>query len=246
MSRGVKIGMLFLLACSSVTTTFAQVGIKVEKPEAELDVDGSVRLQKLDNPVSYNRILLADKDGNIGFKDQGDDVFFVKDILYKNLPQTVSSTVYSASLVSTIKPIELGLDILVELLPNSVTAVTIEYNLPITAAILATESVPGYLGITLVKTENGVLTELEEGSRKFTIYDVGSLVNNRKYITMPVSGKATDIIANDSNQKRYITYSAKGYIESGKGITYFGNPLNDTDNFGRGVTVIQVYEKRLK
>lgn len=96
-----------------------------------------------------------------------------------------------------------------------------------------------------MKNENGIQTELEEGSRKFTLYHVPVNYNSSKYITMSVSGKATDILTNYTDQTQYITYSAKGYIENGFGTMYFGNPPNSPNNFGAGVLIIQIYEKRL-
>ncbi|MGS4344789.1 hypothetical protein ACKUSY_04110 [Myroides odoratus] len=234
-----------LLCFFSTLWAVGQVGINIEQPEADLDVEGSVRWRKLDNPVSYNRMIVANAQGDIGYTNLGDDAYTVKDVLFKYLPQTVSSTLKNQSNTHPKPLVELNLDLLVAVAPYSSTAIAVEYNVSITAVLTGTTAIPGYMGITLMKNENGVQTELEEGSRKFTLYNVPVNYNNSKYITMPVSGKATDILTNYTNQTKYITYSAKGYIENGSGVMYFGNPPNAPNNFGSGVLIVQVYEKRL-
>ncbi|WP_410879361.1 hypothetical protein [Myroides sp. DW712] len=233
---------LVLVLFLSLTTAFGQIGINVETPSANLDVNGDVRLRKLNNPTGFNRQVLANQDGVLGYSDLGEDNYAVKDILFKVMPVTVSSTASEASVWKgpSQGAVELGLDIVVPIEPFSSTAIAIEYNIPITSTIAS-----GYIGVTLVKFENGVMTELEEGSRKFTLYNTPLHMGNMRYITMPVSGKATDIVYNNTNQTKYITYSSKGYIEIGAGTTYFGNPLQNSDNFGTGILVIQVYQKKL-
>ena len=226
---------ILLLSWSS----FAQIGVGVETPEADLDVKGDIRMRQLGNPISFNHVILSDSEGNLAYLDQGVESYTVKEVLYKNMPRPVSSTAYSASIgAGTL--VELGLEIVVELRPYTTNAVSIEYNVPISSTAL-----PGYMGITLVRQENGTSSELEAGSRKFTYYNVPQNQDGYRYTLMPVAGKATDIITNDSSQMKYIAYSAKGYIERGAGTMNFGNPLLPADNFGTGILVIYVYEKNL-
>ena len=229
--------------------TFAQVGIGLENPTTDLDVKGDVRMRQLANPISYNRTILANEEGDLAFFDQGEDTYSVKDVLYKLLNNNVTTQRTFATNInpsSSFPLIELGMDLTVEIKPFTTTAVAMEYNVPVTSVLFSNAAkVPSYMGITMVRKENGLLDELEEGSRKFTLFNVPVNYQSRRYISMPVSGKATDIVVNNTRQTRYITYSAKGYIENGSGDMYFGNPLSDFNYYGSGVFIIQVYEKKM-
>ncbi|WP_158963400.1 hypothetical protein [Myroides fluvii] len=225
---------------------FGQVGIHNEKPEADLDVKGEVRLRKLANPIEYNRMILADEHGNLGYNDLGEDAYTAKDVLFKNLPQSVSTTLVNNSNAVTMVPVELNLDLVVKIEPRTTVAVALEYNVSITGVLTNINTpVPGYMGITLYRSENNIQTELEEGSRKFTLYNVPKNYGSERHITMPVSGKATDIFTNLTTSAKYITYSAKGYVENGRGTMFFGSPVGADENYGTGVFIIQIYEKKL-
>lgn len=236
-----------LLLLFFTANIFAQVGVGTEKPEADLDIHGSIRLRKLGTIANSTRMLLSNEKGDVGFFDLGKDSYRVKDVFYKIMDKPTISTARGASLyVPRLPLIELLLDIEVEIAPRTTTAVTMEYNVPITALIdNSTRGIPSYIGVTLVKNEGGGAVELDEGSRKFSFYDVNAQIDSQKCLTMPVSGKATDVITNNSNSKMVVSYSAKGYIENGVGTLYFGEVSSGDSSFGSGVFVVQVYEKEL-
>lgn len=239
----IKFLLLFLFS----VTTMAQVGIGTEKPEATLDVAGSVRIRKLSNSFHSSKMLLANEKGELGYVTLEEDAYQVKDILFKIMTEGVHTDKPVASITSIGRPlIDLSLDITVEIAPYTTTAITMEYNVPITALVTGngTGNLPGYIGITLVKREGiGKTQELDEGSRKFTFYRTNAKYLSKYCISMPVSGKATDVVVNDTNSIKKITYSAKGYVENGKGDMYFGEVPSGESSFGAGVFIAQVYQK---
>ena len=240
-----KVLKICALCLFAITTAFGQVGINNENPEADLDVKGDIRMRLLGNPISYNRLILADEEGNLGYNDLGSSSYILKSIYYKPLSQSVSTQLINAS-GSTNIPIELNLEIELKVDSRTAVAISIEYNLPITAVLPGTSNdIPGYMGATLFRRENNIQTELEEGSRKYTLYNVPKNYGANKHITMPVSGRATDMIANTTSDFKMFTYSVKGYVENGRGTMHFGNFLNASENYGEGVLVIHVYEKNL-
>lgn len=228
-------------------TSFGQVGIGTENPEADFDIRGNIRLRQLGNSSHSTRMLMSNDKGDIGFINHEKDSYRVKDVFYKIMQTPAITTVNGASLHAPRFPlIELSLDVDVEIAPQTRTAVTMEYNVPITALIdVTSRNVPSYIGITLVKKEDGTTIELDEGSRKFSFYDVNAIFDSKRCLTMPVSGKATDVIVNNTNSPMIVSYSAKGYIETGYGTLYFGEVSSGDSSFGSGVFVVQVYEKEL-
>ncbi|MBB1139656.1 hypothetical protein [Myroides sp. WP-1] len=241
--------MRLLKICSiglfAVTTAFGQVGINNEHPEADLDIKGDIRMRYLGNPIQYNRLILADEEGNLGYNDLGPSSYSLKSIYYKNLSQSVSTQLVNAT-GAVNSPIELNMEIEIKVDSRTAVAISMEYNLPVTAVLAGTSNdIPGYLGATLFRRENNVQSELEEGSRKFTLYNVPKNYGTTKHITMPISGRATEMITNTTSNVKTIVYSVKGYVENGRGTMHFGNFLNPSENYGEGVFVIHVYEKRL-
>ncbi len=236
----------FLLLLFSITT-MGQVGIGTEKPEATLDVYGSVRIRKLSNSFLSSKMLLANEKGELGYVTFEKDAYQVKDIFYRIMTKGVHTRVLAASIISVSTPlIDLSLDITVEVAPHTTTAVTMEYNVPITTLIdrNSTNDLPGYIGITLVKREGmAAIQELDEGSRKFTFYKTNAQYYSKFCTSMPVSGRATDVIINNTDSIKKITYSAMGYIESGRGDMYFGEFSSGESSFGAGVFIAQVYQK---
>lgn len=237
-----KIGALCLFA---VSTAFGQVGINNENPEADLDIKGGIRMRLLANPIPYHRLILADEEGNLGYNDLGSSSYTLKSIYFKPLSQGVSTQLVNASGAAN-TPVELNLDIEVIVNSRSSVAVSLEYNLPITAVLAGNSNdVPGFMGATVFRRENNMQTEIEEGSRKFTLYNVPQNYGTTKHVTMPISGRATDRVTNSTSDIKRIVYSVKGYVENGRGTMYFGNFVNASENYGEGVLVIHVYEKKL-
>lgn len=235
-----------LISLLSIMSSFGQVGIKNDNPEADLDVNGSVRFRNLvNNGVTYNRIVLSNSVGDLGVKAIGENDFRVKDVFYAFMPDKVTTTQSNAALLGTglSALIELGLDIEVEIEPNSVTAISLEYNVPVSAPVRNNDTrIPQYMGVTLVKNESNKNIELDEGSRKLTFFAIN---NTENIISMPVSGRATDIITNTTNTTKKITYSAKGFIENGLSQPKtFGNPGGSNSGFGNGIITVQVYNKK--
>ncbi|WP_267739659.1 hypothetical protein [Myroides injenensis] len=240
-----------LLAFVLTNVCFAQVGVNTLEPKSDLDVNGSVRLRKLDNEKQYNRSVLTNSEGKIKTLNNEKDAYQMTDVYFKTMSKVIETTKEIASFYDVKNPLlELNLDIDVIIEPNTVSVVFMDYNVPVVVDA-SSGSYPNYLGVTLVKKSQDMgmpLTEIGEGARKFTIYDVKQKENQDKLISMPITGTAIDITENPSDTRVVVTYSVKGYVERGRGIMYFGglkDNLAQNENFGHGIFVINVYERTI-
>lgn len=225
------------LLCTGMT--YAQVGISVKQPKADLDVDGEVRLRAINTTLPSTKVVVANENGDLGYIPKGADNYEAKDIFYKMIdPEVVNAGGSNAGYS------RLGLDITVEVEPFTEVAIAIEYNIPVTMW----RSAPNYAGITLMKTNNANnrREELDEGSRKYTSFDTRTTFDGYYIASMPVTGKATDIVVNKTANTMSFTYSTLPYIEGGAGIVHFGDFTDGRENFGTGILLVQVYEKKIK
>ncbi len=242
-----NIVLFFLLHIGGVA--LGQVGINNLRPEADLDVDGSVKFRKLNNMLNFNQIIVANEEGRLAATEVEEGAFLLRDIYFKKMSQLVKTTSPSAVFVpnrSTL--IELGLDIDIPISPHSEVIVSVEYNVPVINQYSNSNEYSNYLGITLIRKFNQTLVELDEGSRKITVYRGYTLQDRVRIVGVPITGKATDMVSNNTNVVNNYTYSAKGYIETGRGTIYYGdiNSLFPRElNWGNGILVITVYEKAI-
>lgn len=221
--------------------TYSQVGINKEDLTSDFEVKGSMRLRQFDSSVIPSRILVANDNGDVGFVSQGENRYTVRDVYYKMMSEEAIKPIYS----NNSGLVELKLDITIDINPYTETAVFLDYNVPVTAI---GAWIPSYMGVSLLKTAKGdpKIIYINEGSRKFTFYTTQARYGGGNCVTMPVTGKATDVIVNNTPNKVTFTYSAKGYIEGGQGTMYFGNVNKAETAFGVGVLIAQVFERKIE
>lgn len=242
-----NIVLFFLLHIGGMA--LGQVGINNLRPEADLDVDGSVKFRKLRDMSSFSQIIVGNEKGRLATTQVEEGAFLLRDIYFKKMPQLVKTTNSSALFTPTRSTlIELGLDIDIPISPHSEVVVSVEYNVPIINQYSDSNEYSNYLGITLVRKFNQTFVELDEGSRKITVYRGYTLQDRLRIVGMPITGKATDMVSNNTNVVNNYTYSVKGYIELGKGTIYYGgidSIFPRELNWGNGILVITVYEKAM-
>lgn len=217
----------------------AQVGINTEKPEADLEVKGSVRLREIDSNIKPTKVLLANNEGDLGYVNQPKDNYQLKDVFFKMLdPNIIKFWMNGTGLP------DLELDITIEIEPYTSVAIAVDYNIPVTMW----KSASSYTGITLMRINalTNVRTELDEGSRKYTSFETAAKHERAYLASLPITGKATDIVENNTANKMVYTYSVIPYIEIRGGVVYFGDFTYGNENFGTGIFIAQVYEKKMR
>lgn len=246
-----KIYVVLMLCLAGVL--HAQIGVNTLTPTTDLDVNGSVRLRKLNTDSDLYRLLVADTDGNLATVNNEKGAYQMTDVYFKTINKKITTVVKEARFETLKTPsIELGLDIEVVIEPNSMVIVSMDYNVPVVIEEVEVGKKPAYVGLTLVKESSDLnmgITEIGEGSRKFTIYGVNKEDDHVKLIAMPITGSAADVVENRTDDQIRIKYSVKGYIESGgDSIKNFGgykDNLDDNEDFGNGIFIINVFEKAL-
>lgn len=81
---------------------FSQVGINTEEPKSMLDINGDLRIQKVEKGSDIDKILVIDKDGYVKYIDYKVNIFDNCPIINKNL--SGDYYVYFESLYSIPKP----------------------------------------------------------------------------------------------------------------------------------------------
>lgn len=245
-------------------SSFGQVGIGTEDPQAALDVDPKgvkveqeedkyIRIEGLERKPDYLRKIVLDDKGNMATMDYDSDNFNLKTLKYVKSKKTIY-TAKSANVMDNSKEkLSLELDLEVILSPYTDNILFLEYDVPIyiynnhdkdNAKIVI-----GYMGVTLTKVEdNNTIVELDQGSRKMTNYEGRSSANSNDFMGVSIGGKAVDQVSNTGNTGKKVLYKLYGYVEKGyyeqidKDI-YFCNANGEIESLGIGLFNIAVYEK---
>lgn len=238
-----------LIGCMMLAKS--QVGINTSSPTATLDVNGNARVRSLTeintqalNGV-YNRRVVADAEGNLGYVTTGatEIPWQFGDNKYAVLTAPVTSSIAAGR-------VNLTLNIPVTVPARTQAQIVINYNVPVLHSNSAAGTI-AYIGCTLYKSVNGGTdTELEMGSRKYTVpgsYNGGT--NGASSFGLPMAGFAIDIVSNTGNTPMNMIYKVDGYIEgnntSSSTITFgmVSTPPANNFNWGRGAMATQIFTK---
>jgi len=229
-------------------TSGGNVGIGTVNPQYMLDVADTSRVNNLkvnDAPLLANATnMVIDDNGNVGRAYKTANNFTFGDVYSVVMGEPVTNNDTHNSIIK----IPLNVEIEVTTPPHTECLYFIDYNMPCHYIKNNADTVKiGYIGVTLFKTTEQSTAELPEGSRKFTTFRKG--YSNTNAIGMPIIGKATDRIRNESDIPHKTTYSLSGYIEmnvNGDEVR-FGMYAATGENFnwGRGTMSVLSYVKVL-
>ncbi len=214
------------------STISAQVGLGIEQPEADFDVNLLTQFSAMNEVVyeqdRYNKILIADKDGNIGYKRRGDDTFIYRNTLFKKMTDLKS----------------VGISLM--LLPLSVQFTVPAFGkslVEINYSVAAFNGVKGNASIVLERVENGKKTILYESIRTFTYsaeYAGSTSAKGRA-----ISNVYYDEIRNDTSNTTEVIYNVYGITTDGESIYGMWNSINGISsnyNWGRGSVNVNIFD----
>lgn len=253
---------ILLLALFSILQVKAQVviGNKNEvnsiskKPDVDFEINGKIKLEKLNIDGSANRTLITNTEGKLASKNNENENFRATDFYSLTIPKPISIKAseieYFRGANYGYNTLNLSKDVVIE--PNSSVRVSLEYNIPVVVVDMTDSLRPSYLGLTLFRVKDGVTEELDGGSRKYTIHTVREKSNGEDNILcLPITGSTVDEIINDTDQRKIVKYEIKAYSEiadkkiSGFYTMYFGG-YEKQKHIGIGVFIINVFEQALK
>ncbi len=231
--------IFLLVTLFMVNIGVAQVGIGIERPEADLDVNVKMQLSNLPNVSTqldkYNRIIYADGYGNLGYMERSADSYVYGTSYF----QTMSNPV---SVGTTLTPLNLSLTIVI--LPMKKMIVEINYN------IVVINGGTGLGSILLGKNESNSVELIYNSMRSFSFasnYSTRASAQGRS-----ISNVYYDELENNTNQVKYVTYNVYGVLSqprtpsSNTAYNLFGmwtrpgEPKNL--NWGKGSLNINVYD----
>lgn len=212
---------------------WGQVGIGVENPEVDLDVNLNTKLSGLKDVsgdlLAYDKILFADKDGNLGYQKRNVDAY-----IYRNSYFEKMTAYYRIS--NNLSP--LGLTVSIPIPANGQSLVEINYSVSVMNGTASNAS------IVLSREENGSETFLYEATRSFSFADGYSSAASAK--GRAISNIHYDEITNNSNTIKNVTYRLYGIVSQNN--AQFGMWNNNTTdprsnfNWGRGSININVFD----
>lgn len=236
-----KIGILIGLFTSCVG--MAQVGVGTENPEKGIEIEGSVRFRNLEEGdlKVFNREVLMDKEGNLGYQDiESDRSYFVKMVSDQMEKQVIVD--------KTDQSKDLQLEVELELLPNTISVFEIHYNVPFNFEVVSDgrySDLPfvNEVGARLMKKEEGKdgnYVNVREGNRALSI--VSEYENTHPRLSFRrsfVEGMSIQEVVNTSASIKKITYKLMSYTKKNDGIVKFSSDNGE----GVGVMLVKVYHK---
>jgi hypothetical protein len=241
-----KLFILCLIPISLLTYSQSQVGINTLNPTQTLDVNGGARVRNMTNidtealSLEYNNRVVANRDGVLGYVVNSNTTapWSFNDNKYAVLSSPISTEMQTGR-------VNLNFSIRVSVPAKSQAQVEINYNMPVMHS-LRTAGTISYMGCALyVSVNGGKDTELEMGSRKYTVPGSYNGIGVSA-LGMPISGFAIDIVSNPGNTPIDVVYKVDGYVESNLASVTFGmyaaRPSYNY-NWGRGAMSAQIFTK---
>lgn len=229
-----KLQYIYIIVIALIfSNSWGQVGIGIENPEADLDVNLNTKLSGLKDVthelLEYNKIVFADKDGNIGYQNRNVDSY-----IYRN---TYFAKMTNVSSIST-KLTSLGLDISIAVPANGQSMVEINYSVSIINGSGSNAS------LVLSRVENGTETFLYEATRSFTFADGYS--NSATAKGRAISNVHYDEIKNDSNTIKNVTYKLYGIVTINTALigmwSHISSGAQANFNWGRGSINVNIFD----
>lgn len=238
-----SIGFFFIVF---TTSCFAQVGIGTLEPTADLDINHKVLLSDLpsvdDNNDDFNRYVISDKDGNIGYRYRYDERLTFRNTYLEKMTKSI--------ILKTSSTADLNLPIMVAIAPNTTSVFEIFYSVPVLLNA-SLDKTAGYASIYVVRDIDGQgQTIIKEASRKISFsstYESNAIAKGR-----PISNSYFDTVKNETNQEMIVTYDLKTEafsLATDGGAKLLIGMFNDESlgaqknfNWGRGMLMISVYD----
>ena len=231
--------IFLLVALCLANMGIAQVGIGIERPEVDLDVNVKMQLSNLPNVSTqldkYNRMLYADGYGNIGYMERSTDSYVYGTSYF----QTMTSAV---AVNSTLTPLNLSITIAV--LPMKKIIVEVNYN------IVVINGGSGLGSVLLGKSGNREGELIYNSMRSFSF--ASNYSTRASSYGRSISNVYYDEIVNNTDQVQHITYQVYGMLSqprtpvSNMAYNLFGMWQRAGEarnlNWGKGSLNINVYD----
>ncbi|WP_410879362.1 hypothetical protein [Myroides sp. DW712] len=212
---------------------FAQVGIGIETPEADLDVNVKMRVSNLPNVGGelreYNRVLYADADGNLGYRTRGSayiyrNSYFSKMDKYSNVRNVLT---------------DLNLSVIVPVLPMKKSLIELSYSMGVmngasgNASILVGKT-PGYGAEEMLHNATRTFSFVNGYSSRATAH--GRAISNTYY----------DEVENNTPYVLFVTYKVYGIVSTNAntkfGMFTHASSTGSNFNWGRGSLSVNVFD----
>ena len=224
-----------ILLLFAVQVSIAQVGIGIENPETDLDVNAYMKASGLPDVSAkmdqYNRILYADAEGNIGYRQRSENAF-----IYRN---SYFAVMKEYKLIRTVLT-ELDLVVIVPVLPHSKSMIELSYSLGVMNGQVGNASV--LIGRSV---DQGPEEMLHNATRSFSFngyYSSFASAHGRA-----ISNIYYDEIENNTAYVKFVTYKAYGITTNRTYQAKFGmyaavGSTIRNFNWGRGSLNVNVFD----
>ncbi|MDM1501982.1 hypothetical protein HX071_07170 [Myroides marinus] len=235
--------IFILIGLFTTCLGMAQIGVGTENPTNGIEIEGSVRFRNLEEGdlKVFNREVLMDKEGNLGYQDiESDRSYFVKMVSNQMKEQVIVD--------KTDQSKDLQLEVELELLPNTISVFEIHYNVPFSFEVVSDgryRDLPlvNEVGARLMKKEEGkdsAYVNVREGNRALSIVseyeNTYPRLNSRRSF---VEGMTIQEVVNTSTSTKKITYKMMSYSKANEGLLKF----NSDNGEGIGMILVKVYHK---
>lgn len=213
-------------------TVSAQVGFGIEHPEADFDVNLLTQFSAMKEVTSeldlYDKMLIADKDGNIGYRNRGHDAFIYRNTLFRKMtaPQKINASL--------------------NLLPLSVQFTVPAFGkslVEINYSVAAYNGVTGNASIVLERVENRKKTILYESIRTFTYSKEYS--SSVSAMGRAISNVYYDEITNNTSKAIEVEYNVYGITTERESIYGMWSSIAggaSNFNWGRGSINVNIFD----
>ena len=207
-----KMKYIFLLAALFIVNLgVAQVGIGIEQPEADLDINVRMQFSNLPNVSDqldkYNRTLFADGIGNVGYMERNDDSYVYRNSYFQTMTNAVN-------VGTTLTPLNLSLRI--PILPMKRSVIEINYS------VILINGGLGFGSVVLGREKEAREEVIYNSMRTFSFasnYSARAGAHGRS-----ISNVYYDEVENTTNQIVFVTYKVYGLVTQPK------TPIADTAN----------------
>ncbi|WP_158963399.1 hypothetical protein [Myroides fluvii] len=220
-----------------VNVGVAQVGVGIETPEVDFDVNVIMKASNLPNVSdqleTYNRVLYADVDGNIGYRQRIRDSYVYRTSYFQKMTSAVQ-------VGQTLTPLNLA--ITVPILPMKRSLMEINYSIGVI------NGGTGQGSILISKIENGSETILYQATRTYSFSNGYAPSASAKGIA--ISNMYYDEVENSSTSVKLVTYKVYGILSQPAANSYSNNifgmwrKVNDVKNYnwGKGSINITIFD----
>lgn len=239
MKQQIRISISCLLLFIGLQST-AQIGIgaPIVDPKIQLDVNTQIALPDVKNTENldeYNRIIVSDEDGNIGYRTELKNHLEFRTNYIDKIKTPIK--IETSQKNSWIK-IPLFLSTTIE--AGKSVVVEVNYSMP---AFIKSNSLDnnGKIEILITKSiNNEEPIALQKNSRVITLADSYKFNSSAK--GAPISNKYFDRVTNNSTNQITVTYSLEALSTANKTVGIGMYAPGENYNWGRGMIMMNVYD----